>query len=132
MIGANNSFSTNQARTSQVMAERQLSHPLPPQVAIGEHGMPSVPSGAIGRASQPQSNCVDMQYDNGDGSDGGAGGSRLPKCVACRNVIKERYLLKALDQLWHEDCLKCACCDCRLGEVRRFKTLLTLLLLISL
>ena len=28
-----------------------------------------------------------------------------------------RYLLKALDQYWHEDCLKCSCCDCRLGEV---------------
>ncbi|OPJ71524.1 hypothetical protein AV530_009728 [Patagioenas fasciata monilis] len=24
---------------------------------------------------------------------------------------------KALDKYWHEDCLKCACCDCRLGEV---------------
>ncbi|KAL0189104.1 hypothetical protein M9458_016203, partial [Cirrhinus mrigala] len=23
----------------------------------------------------------------------------------------------ALDKYWHEDCLKCACCDCRLGEV---------------
>ncbi|KOB70303.1 Beadex/dLMO protein, partial [Operophtera brumata] len=23
----------------------------------------------------------------------------------------------ALDKLWHEDCLKCGCCDCRLGEV---------------
>ncbi|XP_017488204.1 PREDICTED: LIM domain only protein 3-like, partial [Rhagoletis zephyria] len=38
-------------------------------------------------------------------------------CAACQKPIKERYLLKALDQLWHEDCLKCACCDCRLGEV---------------
>ena len=28
-----------------------------------------------------------------------------------------RYLLKALDLYWHEDCLKCGCCDCRLGEV---------------
>nr|CAD7430421.1 unnamed protein product [Timema monikensis] len=28
-----------------------------------------------------------------------------------------RYLLKALDLFWHEDCLKCGCCDCRLGEV---------------
>lgn len=28
-----------------------------------------------------------------------------------------RYLLKALDMFWHEDCLKCGCCDCRLGEV---------------
>ena len=28
-----------------------------------------------------------------------------------------RYLLRALDLFWHEDCLKCGCCDCRLGEV---------------
>ncbi|KAA0202576.1 hypothetical protein HAZT_HAZT000587 [Hyalella azteca] len=28
-----------------------------------------------------------------------------------------RYLLKALELYWHEDCLKCGCCDCRLGEV---------------
>ena len=40
-----------------------------------------------------------------------------PACAACKKPIKERFLLKALDQLWHEDCLKCACCDCRLGEV---------------
>lgn len=38
-------------------------------------------------------------------------------CAACRKPIRERFLLKALDQLWHEDCLKCSCCDCRLGEV---------------
>lgn len=44
-------------------------------------------------------------------------GGQLSECAACHKPIKERYLLKALDQLWHEDCLKCACCDCRLGEV---------------
>ncbi|XP_054710187.1 LIM domain only protein 3-like [Uloborus diversus] len=38
-------------------------------------------------------------------------------CAACQKPIRERFLLKALDQFWHEDCLKCACCDCRLGEV---------------
>ncbi|XP_021923795.1 LIM domain only protein 3-like, partial [Zootermopsis nevadensis] len=27
------------------------------------------------------------------------------------------FLLKALDLFWHEDCLKCGCCNCRLGEV---------------
>lgn len=27
-----------------------------------------------------------------------------------------RYLLRALDLYWHEDCLKCGCCDCRLSE----------------
>ncbi len=40
-----------------------------------------------------------------------------PECFGCHKMIKERYLLKALDHLWHEDCLKCSCCDCRLGEV---------------
>lgn len=33
------------------------------------------------------------------------------------NFSECRYLLKALDMYWHEDCLKCGCCDCRLGEV---------------
>ena len=39
------------------------------------------------------------------------------ECFNCHKPILERYLLKALDQYWHEDCLKCSCCDCRLGEV---------------
>ncbi|CAB4064987.1 LIM domain transcription factor LMO4.2,Rhombotin-2,LIM domain transcription factor LMO4.1,LIM domain transcription factor LMO4,LIM domain transcription factor LMO4-A,Rhombotin-1,LIM domain only protein 3,LIM domain transcription factor LMO4-B [Lepeophtheirus salmonis] len=37
--------------------------------------------------------------------------------VCCGKKIQDRYLLKALDMYWHEDCLKCGCCDCRLGEV---------------
>ena len=40
-----------------------------------------------------------------------------PLLLPVLQPITERYLLKALDQLWHEDCLKCSCCDCRLGEV---------------
>jgi len=39
------------------------------------------------------------------------------ECAGCRRPITERFLLKAMDQFWHEDCLKCSCCDCRLGEV---------------
>lgn len=39
------------------------------------------------------------------------------ECAGCGKRITERYLLKALDLFWHEDCLKCGCCDCRLGEV---------------
>ncbi|XP_067000785.1 LIM domain transcription factor LMO4.2 isoform X2 [Anabrus simplex] len=39
------------------------------------------------------------------------------ECAGCGKRITERYLLKALDMFWHEDCLKCGCCDCRLGEV---------------
>ncbi|XP_031339608.1 LIM domain only protein 3 isoform X5 [Photinus pyralis] len=39
------------------------------------------------------------------------------ECAGCGKRITERFLLKALDLFWHEDCLKCGCCDCRLGEV---------------
>lgn len=39
------------------------------------------------------------------------------ECAGCYKLITERFLLKALDLYWHEDCLKCGCCDCRLGEV---------------
>ncbi|XP_050408330.1 LIM domain only protein 3 isoform X3 [Patella vulgata] len=39
------------------------------------------------------------------------------ECAGCQKPITDKHLLKALDQYWHEDCLKCSCCDCRLGEV---------------
>lgn len=38
-------------------------------------------------------------------------------CGGCGGPINDRFLLKALGRFWHEDCLKCACCECRLGEV---------------
>lgn len=41
----------------------------------------------------------------------------LQLCNACNQPIKDRYMLNALGRVWHEDCLKCSCCDCRLGEV---------------
>ncbi|XP_077994256.1 rhombotin-2-like [Glandiceps talaboti] len=39
------------------------------------------------------------------------------ECDGCHANIKERYFLKALDTFWHEDCLSCDLCQCRLGEV---------------
>ena len=42
---------------------------------------------------------------------------RAELCAGCRQPITDRYLLRALDGSWHEDCLRCSCCDCRLGEV---------------
>ncbi|XP_003702327.1 LIM domain only protein 3 [Megachile rotundata] len=44
-------------------------------------------------------------------------GTVQQECAGCGKVITERYLLKALDMLWHEDCLKCSCCDCKLVDV---------------
>jgi len=46
-----------------------------------------------------------------------AAAAALESCAGCGCVISERYLLRAVDRYWHEDCLKCSCCDCRLGEV---------------
>ncbi|KAG8234506.1 hypothetical protein J437_LFUL015006 [Ladona fulva] len=39
----------------------------------------------------------------------------LPGCRSALVAAKGSQI--ALDMLWHEDCLKCGCCDCRLGEV---------------
>ncbi|XP_076176027.1 uncharacterized protein LOC143151099 isoform X2 [Ptiloglossa arizonensis] len=44
-------------------------------------------------------------------------GAAQQECAGCGKTITERYLLKALDMFWHEDCLKCSCCACRLVEV---------------
>lgn len=65
---------------------------------------------------------VEMMSENTTSCTSSGGSSNLspvssPECFGCRKVIKERFLLQAVDHLWHEDCLKCACCDCRLGEV---------------
>ncbi|VDM95491.1 unnamed protein product [Thelazia callipaeda] len=38
-------------------------------------------------------------------------------CAGCSVQIRDRYMLQAIGKLWHEDCLKCACCHCRLGEL---------------
>ena len=38
-------------------------------------------------------------------------------CVKCDKQIQDRYFLKALNAFWHENCLKCSCCDCRLADV---------------
>lgn len=46
-----------------------------------------------------------------------SGKGSSPICSGCHRTISERYLLRALDQHWHEDCLKCNACECRLGEV---------------
>ncbi|XP_033645888.1 rhombotin-2-like [Asterias rubens] len=39
------------------------------------------------------------------------------ECSGCNESIHERYFLRAMDKYWHEDCLACDLCQCRLGEV---------------
>uniref|UniRef100_A0A182T7W3 LIM zinc-binding domain-containing protein n=1 Tax=Anopheles maculatus TaxID=74869 RepID=A0A182T7W3_9DIPT len=71
---------------------------------------------------QQQPNTLNNQSVAGGGPAGGGGGGGPPHpqqqlCAGCGKHIQDRFLLRALDLLWHEDCLKCGCCDCRLGEV---------------
>lgn len=42
---------------------------------------------------------------------------KLPLCCGCNKPILDRFLLQTMDTFWHEDCLKCKICECRLGEV---------------
>ncbi|CAH8535576.1 unnamed protein product [Dicrocoelium dendriticum] len=42
---------------------------------------------------------------------------RLFCCVKCSQPIIETHLLLADGVYWHEDCLRCACCDVRLAEL---------------
>ena len=39
------------------------------------------------------------------------------QCAGCAQKILDRYMLEAVGKFWHEDCLKCSACNCRLGEV---------------
>lgn len=39
------------------------------------------------------------------------------RCFKCKQVIREAHLLLADEQYWHEDCLRCVCCEVRLAEL---------------
>ncbi|XP_055617349.1 LIM domain transcription factor LMO4.2 isoform X2 [Toxorhynchites rutilus septentrionalis] len=101
------------------MMTMDVTKPEPSAGAAGHNGAGSVASN-VGPNSQ----------QNGVGGGGGGGvvgpgqtggvngsGAHQQLCAGCGKHIQDRFLLRALDLLWHEDCLKCGCCDCRLGEV---------------
>ena len=39
------------------------------------------------------------------------------KCSGCYDTIRDKFLLLALDQYWHDRCLNCDCCDASLAEL---------------
>lgn len=103
------------------------------QSASGKSNEENQPKGDFREAKLEASACDGLRSsskarleEEADGATTGAGQEPLAApsnkqqvnvCAACCKPIRERYLLQALDKQWHEDCLKCACCDCRLGEV---------------
>ncbi|XP_044731305.1 LIM/homeobox protein Lhx1-like [Chrysoperla carnea] len=72
------------------------------------NGVPSQNSNTPGGVSTGHHHSSGASQNNNNGQQ---------ECAGCGKPITERFLLRALDLFWHEDCLKCGCCDCRLGEV---------------
>ena len=68
--------------------------------------------------SEPSTTALNgHNQQNGPQTNGNTVNGHQQLCAGCGKHIQDRFLLRALDLLWHEDCLKCGCCDCRLGEV---------------
>uniref|UniRef100_A0A915DYJ1 LIM zinc-binding domain-containing protein n=1 Tax=Ditylenchus dipsaci TaxID=166011 RepID=A0A915DYJ1_9BILA len=38
-------------------------------------------------------------------------------CAACAKPIEDQFFLTAIGRHWHDDCLRCICCNCRLAEL---------------
>ncbi|XP_075159269.1 LIM domain-containing protein Beadex [Haematobia irritans] len=76
---------------------------------------PNVGPNNLQNANSNQTNNANSNSITAAANNNNNNGSQL--CAGCGKHIQDRYLLRALDMLWHEDCLKCGCCDCRLGEV---------------
>lgn len=71
-------------------------------------------------------NCIHREFQNGGINisvhllimDSALGSEQMESiCAGCSIQIRDRYMLEAVGKFWHEDCLKCACCHCRLGEL---------------
>lgn len=69
----------------------------------------------VGGSNSNVSTVTGAGHHHPSGTNGNNNGQQ--ECAGCGKPITERFLLRALDLFWHEDCLKCGCCDCRLGEV---------------
>lgn len=42
---------------------------------------------------------------------------KLKICAHCGKNIEGKYLLRALDKFWHEECLKCSYCSTQLADL---------------
>lgn len=52
-----------------------------------------------------------------DNTSGEENTTKLKTCAKCGEKIEGKFLLRALDQFWHEECLKCSYCSTQLTEL---------------
>ena len=55
--------------------------------------------------------------DNDDKQIGEEKPKELKICAQCGEKIEGKFLLRALDQFWHEECLKCSYCSTQLADL---------------
>merc|ERR1711997_935545 len=71
----------------------------------------------VERSGDKRPDMISTGMSGGGGSGCQGKVSDVQECAGCHKKIHDKYVLKALDLFWHEECLKCGCCDARLGEV---------------
>ena len=60
---------------------------------------------------------VKSKDDEQDPKDGAESKPRERACAQCRKKIQGKFVLRALDQFWHEGCLKCSYCNTQLADI---------------
>uniref|UniRef100_A0A1I7RX16 LIM domain only protein 3 n=1 Tax=Bursaphelenchus xylophilus TaxID=6326 RepID=A0A1I7RX16_BURXY len=41
------------------------------------------------------------------------------ECAVCHQIIREQFALSAIGRFFHDDCLRCSCCNGVLAEISR-------------
>ena len=60
---------------------------------------------------------MSTQMPSGVGGGGQSQETNANICAGCGLLIWDRTMLNAMEQNWHNHCLKCHCCGGRLGEM---------------
>lgn len=87
-----------------VRRKQAISFPSTPWVR--NHGWFTISDWFILGDSENEENNTEEQKPN-----------ELKICAQCDKKIEGKFLLRALDQFWHEECLKCSYCNTQLADL---------------
>ena len=109
---SSSSSSRSESKQQQQQQQQQFGCNSSSVVSTSQHNSGANNGGNVNNSKQ-QGNSSNVNNKSGTSF----GNKQPPECFGCHKPILERYLLRALEQVWHEDCLKCSCCNARLGEI---------------
>lgn len=106
------SRATNYIQTSRSMSRDQTCRQSP------STNRDFIPGSRIDESSQQTTSVSENQINptlsDTQGQDA-SGNTNI--CVGCGHLIFDRILFSAMDQKWHNACLRCHCCGGRLAEM---------------